>query len=1144
MTGLVLMVALLAAQAGLGTDYTWTGAVDRDWNTADNWSPAGVPTGGDTALFTKAVDIASDISLGESGENLTIGSQGASPAYVVKLSGVISGKGGLVMRAGAQGSVKTTINIANAANTFEGSFTCSSALGSGIVRLSTLARKGVACSVGVNAGSDADHPLSFQGLGDVYVDTTGCETDRTIAGGPSFYVESPKVFTFLEDAALSGNWTFRGYGTAHVYCPLSSAITKLGRTDAGFVYLHNDDNQMTVNLGFSAGHFMVPSVADKGEVCSIGKGTQISMGQTYGTDAFFSYTGSDDADTDRNFSLTYPTLAQANNTFYGKNYDAITCETPGTTLTLNGDILLANPDLASFPNLRFGGAGNGVVTKGIGGAAIQVWKEGNGTWTFAGENTYGGGTMVRGGRLDVNGSTPALASGDSVTVNAGGTLGGNGQVGGRVRVKADGVLAAGTADETGVLTVGDLQLENGAVLLLKVEAAASPAVCDSITVLGNCAIGGGVLVRLVAKDGGAVPSGEYPIFFAAGVDASLFAFTGDVAGSFKMVDGVLVACPVGTSASLTWRGDVANNVWDFTTKNWNGQAFSSSAAVTFDDSGEASVPVAITGDVDPNLVTVNAAKDYTFSGSGKITGLGKLEKRGSGTLTIANANDYTGPTVVAAGKLAIAPGGSLSGTSITVERDAAFEGAGAIAGENLVLTFKTQNVSLSDANTFSGIVNWDFTGYTDTADKYIHLGSDGQLGNASKVTVQMPTSSKVFFAITNAFTVKPSVDLEFIKNGSSKNFEFDCRNADKTQKAAGPIGWGGNIRAVGTSGLLYMEFYPNQNMSVGTPEAVGETEFSGITYVSLRGGRVYDFYSRIDCPGCTFSPNDGAVVSLHATNATLDVLSTSYGTLLCHTNYAIAPTVQVTFGKNGLAYDHIHSSYFDLNGTTQRVARIQEGYIHGGGERKIFTAVDKPATLIVAAEASDSAFGSVGRYTSQNGDNKPPYIYIEGEAPAGARVYAHDAWIDGPLTLVKEGPRTLSLNVSTNAFTGDVIVHAGTLAANAPWSLGMGTGEVPGDGLGDKNLVVDGGVLQLNAAQLGVTNATMRIAAADGSQGMVHLPAGVNQEVRYLWFGEKYMHAGVYGSAESSAANKCACFTGTGTLVVKSGYCGTLLIFR
>lgn len=95
MTGLVLMVALLAAQVGLGTDYTWTGAVDRDWNTADNWSPAGVPTGGDTALFTKAVDIASDISLGESGENLTIGSQGASPAYVVKLSGVISGKGAL-----------------------------------------------------------------------------------------------------------------------------------------------------------------------------------------------------------------------------------------------------------------------------------------------------------------------------------------------------------------------------------------------------------------------------------------------------------------------------------------------------------------------------------------------------------------------------------------------------------------------------------------------------------------------------------------------------------------------------------------------------------------------------------------------------------------------------------------------------------------------------------------------------------------------------------------------------------------------------------------------------------------------------------------------------------------------------------------
>ena len=42
-----------------------------------------------------------------------------------------------------------------------------------------------------------------------------------------------------------------------------------------------------------------------------------------------------------------------------------------------------------------------------------------------------------------------------------------------------------------------------------------------------------------------------------------------------------------------------------------------------------------------------------LSGSGKISGTTGLAKQGAGTLTIANINDYTGPTVISAGVVSV-----------------------------------------------------------------------------------------------------------------------------------------------------------------------------------------------------------------------------------------------------------------------------------------------------------------------------------------------------------------------------------------------------------------------------------------------------------------------------------------------------------
>ena len=84
-------------------------------------------------------------------------------------------------------------------------------------------------------------------------------------------------------------------------------------------------------------------------------------------------------------------------------------------------------------------------------------KQGSGTLTLSGTNTYTGATSVTAGTLLVNGSTVA---GTAVTV-AGGTLGGTGMVSGTVSVNSGGTVSPGTGLAVGNLTTGALTLQSG-----------------------------------------------------------------------------------------------------------------------------------------------------------------------------------------------------------------------------------------------------------------------------------------------------------------------------------------------------------------------------------------------------------------------------------------------------------------------------------------------------------------------------------------------------------------------------------------------------------------------------------------------------------------------------------------------------------
>jgi predicted CxxxxCH...CXXCH cytochrome family protein len=111
-----------------------------------------------------------------------------------------------------------------------------------------------------------------------------------------------------------------------------------------------------------------------------------------------------------------------------------------------------------------------------------------------------------------------------------------------------------------------------------------------------------------------------------------------------------------------------NSNWDSTTAGvWTDSAgiptvYQDGMAVLFDDTASGASPIQVTlgQTVTPaSLTASNAAIDYTVAGTGNITGAStSVTKTGSGTLTLATANTYGGPTAILGGTLQVGNGGA------------------------------------------------------------------------------------------------------------------------------------------------------------------------------------------------------------------------------------------------------------------------------------------------------------------------------------------------------------------------------------------------------------------------------------------------------------------------------------------------------
>lgn len=341
--------------------------------------------------------------------------------------------------------------------------------------------------------------------------------------------------------------------------------------------------------------------------------------------------------------------------------------------TLNG---LGNLSSATGNNTVSIGAGafGGVI--GNGGGTLALTKTGNGTLLLAGANTYNGVTNVNGGTLVV---TPSQIGAGAINVAGGATFGVQ-------------VVTPGSGFFTSTITSAA-----NATISANLGTLANPATAPiSVTTL---TANGPTTLRV---QGSNLSPGQFPVLAYTGpigggglANISL-ALPFRVAGSLVDVAGVSLNAEITGVGKLRWNG-VPNGDWDIDTvgngsvgtPNWSATVGSSTyveAAVgvdspIFDDSATGTTNVTLVATLTPNGIEVNnSAVDYTFGGTGKITGSGALTKRGTKTLTLVNAgvNDFTGGLTIEGGTVKLGNGatagaGTMGAGAVVIQADGTLE---------------------------------------------------------------------------------------------------------------------------------------------------------------------------------------------------------------------------------------------------------------------------------------------------------------------------------------------------------------------------------------------------------------------------------------------------------------------------------------
>jgi autotransporter-associated beta strand protein len=354
--------------------------------------------------------------------------------------------------------------------------------------------------------------------------------------------------------------------------------------------------------------------------------------------------------------------------------------TDSGTLTISGDIN------GGANVLYVGGASNtvvsGRVTNSAGatqdGTTTSVYKDGAGTLTLSGANTYTGDTRISAGNIAV-GAGGNLGSGSDVFITTNGTL----------SVNADASVA--TIQEWASGNGGTASIGSGATLT--VNGNATNFYMNSMSGAGGLTKSGTGTMNLYGTQG--------------------YTGTTTVSGG-KLSSGVAMASTNVTVSGGTYETTADNVMADTAALTVNSGDLSIGGSDTVASLAGSGGNVGIASG---KTLTVNETGANSYSGA--ITNAGGLTKIGAGTTTLSGANTYTGTTTIGGGTLALSGGSAIanagvvtlsnvSGAALAVnasETIGSLRGGGATGGNVSVATDQILTVAETGSQTYSGAIS-------------------------------------------------------------------------------------------------------------------------------------------------------------------------------------------------------------------------------------------------------------------------------------------------------------------------------------------------------------------------------------------------------------------------------------------------------
>jgi autotransporter-associated beta strand protein len=780
---------------------------------------------------------------------------------------------------------------------------------------------------------------------------------------------------------------------------------------------------------------------------------------------------------------------------------------------LTGDpasILSGNPVSGRFVNWTVGGLNTDATFDGTiqdGSGATKITKVGTGVWTLTGACYHTGATVVSNGTLVVNGTI----NNSTVTNFAGTTLAGTGTISGPVYLEAGSTLATGVGGYGG-MTFNSALTFDGATNLVDISTTNS----DLIVASGGLYLNSGTVALNIADTltngtyklmGGAVYGGSVANLVLTG-----FSQPGQSATlSYDSINGEidLVVAPLG-AANLTWVGDGINNYWDVgTSTDWNNGAssvaFANGDDVTFNDTS-ANTYVRLNDVVSPGYVTVNnSANDYTFAGTGKITGAAGLIKSGSSMLTILTPNGNSGGTLINNGTVQVGNGsitGDIGTGNVTNNGALVFNQPdarsvdGVISGSGGLTQQGSSTLTLSADNIYTGPTT-------------IGSGATLQVGNSGA------TGSLGSGAITNDGTLiinrSGSLTLGGIKTGPSNG---------------GALMKNGNSTITLNAGNTYINntTINNGTVKLGAAEVIpsAATVSSSAGWLILDGGA--SAAGVLDLNGFNQTVN-----ALSGNGNTVNGVITNSGTAAVTNTLTILGSAGTTF--NGLIADNTTGSKTMLVLRGANELRMNGVSTYGGG-----TEVGDTATLSVGPGA---ALGSGFVVMSNSTTFK---MYNNGSTLA---------YPNCNLLIADNATATLDSSSLANGFSGQI--YGGATATNMmgvtagigfspknleQWQPFLGTVVIPSGArirFSASSQIANGGDnatfdLQANGTINSKSSGTITLGSLQGS-GVIDGTETAGNTATYI-IGSKNLSSTFSGTINTGTGMNAVTKTGTGTLTL------------